>query len=171
MVSPVNASRRPSRTTRASLGAGTVRYSFTVTDFHRLPFAGLPAHPPAQLVVHQLKDLIWLGLLLDQLSHLAKCCPSGRPKLGLGRSPRTFWICCECKDSNTGGKVVPGARIRGSFAIPKKRPVPQNRKSDKPEEQSIECILVNTYAFWSEGGKGEVALLRGRHLQSDLDNR
>jgi hypothetical protein len=24
--------------------AGTARYSFTVTDFHRLPFAGLPAH-------------------------------------------------------------------------------------------------------------------------------
>jgi hypothetical protein len=30
---------------RASLGASAVRYSFTVTDFHRLPFAGLPAHP------------------------------------------------------------------------------------------------------------------------------
>ena len=30
---------------RASLGAGAVRYSFTVTDFHRLPLAGLPAHP------------------------------------------------------------------------------------------------------------------------------
>jgi hypothetical protein len=30
---------------RASLGAGAVRYSFTATDFHRLPFAGLPAHP------------------------------------------------------------------------------------------------------------------------------
>jgi hypothetical protein len=43
--SPVNASRLPSRTTRASLGAGTVRYSLTVTVFHRLPFAGLPAHP------------------------------------------------------------------------------------------------------------------------------
>ena len=43
--SPVNASRLPSRAARASLGAGAVRYSFTVTDFHRLPFAGLPAHP------------------------------------------------------------------------------------------------------------------------------
>ena len=43
--SPVNASRLPSRTTRASHGAGTVRYTFTVTDFHHLPFAGLPAHP------------------------------------------------------------------------------------------------------------------------------
>src|SRR5271168_2876553 len=43
--SPVNASRLPSRTTRASLGASAVRYSFTVTDFHRLPLAGLPAHP------------------------------------------------------------------------------------------------------------------------------
>jgi hypothetical protein len=43
--SPVNASRLPSRTTRASLGASVVRYSFTVTDFHRLPLAGLPAHP------------------------------------------------------------------------------------------------------------------------------
>ena len=31
-------------TTHASLGAGAVCYSFTVTDFHRLPFAGLPAH-------------------------------------------------------------------------------------------------------------------------------
>jgi hypothetical protein len=31
---------------RASLGASAVRYSFTVTDFHRLPLAGLPAHPP-----------------------------------------------------------------------------------------------------------------------------
>jgi hypothetical protein len=41
----VNASRLPSRASRASLGAGAVRYSFTVTDFHRLPFAGLPAHP------------------------------------------------------------------------------------------------------------------------------
>ena len=30
---------------RASLGAGAVRYSFTVADFHRLPLAGLPAHP------------------------------------------------------------------------------------------------------------------------------
>ena len=43
--SPVNASRLTSRTARASLGAGAVRYSFTVTDFHRLPLAGLPAHP------------------------------------------------------------------------------------------------------------------------------
>jgi hypothetical protein len=43
--SPVNASRLPSRASRASLGAGAVRYSFTVTDFHRPPFAGLPAHP------------------------------------------------------------------------------------------------------------------------------
>jgi hypothetical protein len=25
--------------------ASAVRYSFTVTDFHRLPFAALPAHP------------------------------------------------------------------------------------------------------------------------------
>jgi hypothetical protein len=40
--SPIEA---PSRAFRASLGAGAVRYSFTVTDFHRLPFAGLPAHP------------------------------------------------------------------------------------------------------------------------------
>src|SRR5271155_5346338 len=44
--SPVNASRLPSRAARASLGAGAVRYSFTVTDFHRLPLAGLPAHSP-----------------------------------------------------------------------------------------------------------------------------
>src|SRR5271170_2306393 len=43
--SPVNASRLPSRAARASLGAGAVRYSFTVTDFHRLPLAGLPAGP------------------------------------------------------------------------------------------------------------------------------
>src|ERR1700730_2734845 len=43
--SPVNASRLSSQTTRASLGVGAVRYTLTVTDFHRLPFAGLPAHP------------------------------------------------------------------------------------------------------------------------------
>ena len=43
--SPVNASRLPSRATRASLGAGAVRYTFTVADFHCLPPAGLPAHP------------------------------------------------------------------------------------------------------------------------------
>jgi hypothetical protein len=30
---------------RASLGAGVARYAFTATDFHRLPSAGLPAHP------------------------------------------------------------------------------------------------------------------------------
>ena len=44
-ASPMNASRLPSRAARASLGDSAVRYSFTVTDFHRLPFAGLPAHP------------------------------------------------------------------------------------------------------------------------------
>jgi len=33
------------RTTRASLGAGAVRYTFTVADLHGLPPAGLPAHP------------------------------------------------------------------------------------------------------------------------------
>ena len=27
------------------IGAGAVRYPFTVTDFYRLPFASLPAHP------------------------------------------------------------------------------------------------------------------------------
>ena len=27
------------------LGAGVARYTFTVTDLHRLPSAGLPAHP------------------------------------------------------------------------------------------------------------------------------
>ena len=43
--SPVNASRLSSRTARASLGAGAVRYSFTVTDFHRLPLAGLAGTP------------------------------------------------------------------------------------------------------------------------------
>jgi hypothetical protein len=43
--SPVSASRLSSRAARASLGAGAVRYSFTVTDFHRLPLAGLSAHP------------------------------------------------------------------------------------------------------------------------------
>jgi hypothetical protein len=31
--------------TRACLGAGVARYAFTVTDLHRLPSAGLPAHP------------------------------------------------------------------------------------------------------------------------------
>ena len=45
LSSPVNASRLPSRTTRASLGASAVRCSFAVTDFYRLPLAGLPAHP------------------------------------------------------------------------------------------------------------------------------
>jgi hypothetical protein len=44
--SPVNASRLPSRTARASLGAGAVRYSFTVTDFHHPPLARSPAHSP-----------------------------------------------------------------------------------------------------------------------------
>jgi hypothetical protein len=50
---PVNASRLPSRTARASLGAGTVRYTFTVTDFHRLPFACLPRAP-----VHSIKSAV-----------------------------------------------------------------------------------------------------------------
>jgi hypothetical protein len=50
--SPVNASRLPSRASRASLGASAVRYSFTVTDFHRLPFAGLPAHPSTTSIAH-----------------------------------------------------------------------------------------------------------------------
>src|SRR5271166_6553464 len=51
--SPVNASRLTSRAARASLGAGAVRYAFTVTDFHRPPLAGLPAHPP----IHDLHDM------------------------------------------------------------------------------------------------------------------
>ena len=32
-------------TARASLGVGVARCGFTVTDLHRLPSAGLPAHP------------------------------------------------------------------------------------------------------------------------------
>ena len=47
------ASRLPSRATRASLGAGVVRDPFTVTDFHRLPSAGLPAHPSTHDPSHQ----------------------------------------------------------------------------------------------------------------------
>ena len=35
----------PTLANSPSLGAGTVRYTFTVTDFHRLPVAGLPALP------------------------------------------------------------------------------------------------------------------------------
>ena len=45
--SPVNA-HAALADTRASLGAGAVRYSFTATDFHRLPFAGLPAHTSSE---------------------------------------------------------------------------------------------------------------------------
>jgi hypothetical protein len=43
--SPVNASRLPSRTTRASLGASAVRYSFTVTDFPPSAFCRSPGAP------------------------------------------------------------------------------------------------------------------------------
>jgi hypothetical protein len=43
---PVNASRLPSRTTRASLGAGTVRYTFTVTDADHS--AGINSPVPAR---------------------------------------------------------------------------------------------------------------------------
>src|SRR5271166_4414877 len=48
--SPVNASRLPSRAARASLGAGAVRYSFTVTDFHRPPLLPVSrrTRPPHQ---------------------------------------------------------------------------------------------------------------------------
>jgi hypothetical protein len=51
---------------RASLGAGAVRYSFTVTDFHRLPLAGLPAHPSTSS-----RRMLFLGfarLALDGVS-------------------------------------------------------------------------------------------------------
>src|SRR4249920_1341703 len=51
--SPVNASRLPSRTTRASLGASAVRYSFTVTDFHRLL---LPVSAPVHRVRSRLQS-------------------------------------------------------------------------------------------------------------------
>jgi hypothetical protein len=50
-LTPLNTSPAPSppsRAARASLGAGAVHYAFTVTDFHRLPLAGLPAHPSRQ---------------------------------------------------------------------------------------------------------------------------
>ena len=52
--SPVNASRLPSQAARASLGASTVRYWFTVTDFHRLPFAGLRRTRPYMTDFHRL---------------------------------------------------------------------------------------------------------------------
>jgi hypothetical protein len=73
--SPVNASRLSSRTTRASLGASAVRYSFTVTDFHRLPLAGLPAHPSTASISDMRVDatqrgtLAWLPLGSCALSH------------------------------------------------------------------------------------------------------
>ena len=43
--SPINASLAASRPHAHELGAGVARYAFTVTDLHRLPSAGLPAHP------------------------------------------------------------------------------------------------------------------------------
>src|SRR5271167_1915024 len=78
--SPVNASRLPSRASRASLGASAVRYSFTVTDFHRLPFAGLPAHPS----IHDHADsLTRYRVCLLVLSCLAVTWGHGAPLLGV----------------------------------------------------------------------------------------
>ena len=47
MRSPVNASTHASRRAPHELGVGVGRYSFTVSDFHRLLLAGLPAHRDA----------------------------------------------------------------------------------------------------------------------------
>ena len=44
MRSPADASPPPLRTTDARLRADVDRYSFIVSDFHRLLLAGLPAH-------------------------------------------------------------------------------------------------------------------------------
>ena len=44
MRSPVNASPLTSRPDAHDSGASVGRYSFTVTDLHRLLLAGLPAH-------------------------------------------------------------------------------------------------------------------------------
>jgi len=37
-----------------------VRYTFTVTDFHRLPIAGLPAHPSTASIA----DIRGAGIIL-----------------------------------------------------------------------------------------------------------
>jgi hypothetical protein len=57
---------------RASLGAGAVRYSFTVTDFHRLPLAGLPAHPstPSRLAFLLLITYLTVGLGFNRVNGL-----------------------------------------------------------------------------------------------------
>ena len=44
-TSPVNASRHPSRTDVHHSGPVRLATPYTVADFHRLPSAGLPAHP------------------------------------------------------------------------------------------------------------------------------
>ena len=44
MLSPVNASPRPSRAPAHRLGVDVVRYSFIVGDWRPLILAGLPAH-------------------------------------------------------------------------------------------------------------------------------
>jgi hypothetical protein len=74
---------------RASLGAGAVRCSFTVTDFHRLPLAGLPAHPSANESALQtsLERLTEADILIVE-----DVPPQGAPPLGLPRGDRKSLI-------------------------------------------------------------------------------
>jgi hypothetical protein len=78
--SPVNASRLPSRASRGSLGGGVVRYTFTVTDLHRLPSAGLPAHPSTTSELTDVKSAV-------QWSHNAPSRLAARPTL----ARRSLW--------------------------------------------------------------------------------
>jgi hypothetical protein len=51
---PVNASRHPSRTDVHHSGPVRLATPYTVADFHRLPSAGLPAHPDHPINGHSL---------------------------------------------------------------------------------------------------------------------
>jgi hypothetical protein len=76
-----------SRTARASLGASAVRYTFTVTDFHRLPFAGLPAHPSTASkteVVAQLRDFCFAPS--NGHRQPGQACPNGADDIALAAS-------------------------------------------------------------------------------------
>jgi hypothetical protein len=130
--------RRSDQLTRPRDGLGlgaaasAVRYSSTVTDFHRLPFAGLPAHPsttsmPTPPPAPRLGHPSWLGT--PDLHPVEICIAQGVIEAGDDRGRRAGRHQSLRALESGGGTFAGGrARIPIAFSLRKRHGVLSSKK-------------------------------------------
>ena len=99
----------------ARLGAGAVRETFTVEDFHLMLLAGLPAHSQIQIepnpgLIQQSPAKIQQRKSLDFLRRI-------EPYQGLTPTPRAFFISCAASRLEGGHGAASALPVRPGFSV------------------------------------------------------